>query len=264
MAANTSLVDAAKLPGAADEGAALQILLVARLLADEEDARIQRPLAEHRLRRVLVEVAARAAARLLPQCLPGRDRVVADLRRARRLDHPVLPRLRARQQRNFLATLLGNMSDAYLRATVFTRESVRVSQQVNYERALRDFETQMASAAATKRAGTPEEVAAVAASSAANARLLEQLRGLRPTGRVVLQLNQESDALPELVLEDGDTLVLTGGTEALARAFEALGPVLLVDDLQWCDPATVEWLLMLAQSDRLRWRAAARPPHSRN
>lgn len=47
-------------------------------------------------------------------------------------------------------------------------------------------------------------------------------------------------------------------TEALARAFEALGPVLLVDDLQWCDPATVEWLLMLAQSDRLRWRGAAR------
>lgn len=100
----------------------------------------------------------------------------------------------------------GVTSDAYLRATVFTRESVRVSQQVNYERALRDFETQMASAAATKRAGTPEEVAAVAASSAANARLLEQLRGLRPTGRVVLQLNQESDALPELVLEDGDRL----------------------------------------------------------
>jgi tetratricopeptide (TPR) repeat protein len=47
-------------------------------------------------------------------------------------------------------------------------------------------------------------------------------------------------------------------TEALARAFEALGPVLLVDDLQWCDPATVEWLLMLAQGERLCWRAAAR------
>lgn len=46
--------------------------------------------------------------------------------------------------------------------------------------------------------------------------------------------------------------------EALARAFEALTPVLLVDDLQWCDTATVEWLLMLAHGDRLRWRAAAR------
>jgi tetratricopeptide (TPR) repeat protein len=46
--------------------------------------------------------------------------------------------------------------------------------------------------------------------------------------------------------------------EALARAFEALTPVLLVDDLQWCDSATVEWLLLLAHSGRLRWRAAAR------
>ncbi len=46
--------------------------------------------------------------------------------------------------------------------------------------------------------------------------------------------------------------------EALARAFEALTPLLLVDDLQWCDAATVEWLLMLAHSGRLRWRAAAR------
>jgi tetratricopeptide (TPR) repeat protein len=46
--------------------------------------------------------------------------------------------------------------------------------------------------------------------------------------------------------------------EALARAFEALTPVLLVDDLQWCDSATVEWLLMLAHAGRLRWRAAAR------
>lgn len=46
--------------------------------------------------------------------------------------------------------------------------------------------------------------------------------------------------------------------EALTRAFEALTPVLLVDDLQWCDAATVEWLLLLAHGDRLRWRAAAR------
>ncbi len=47
--------------------------------------------------------------------------------------------------------------------------------------------------------------------------------------------------------------------EALARAFEALTPVLLVDDLQWCDTATVEWLAMLAHSGRLRWRATVRP-----
>ncbi len=46
--------------------------------------------------------------------------------------------------------------------------------------------------------------------------------------------------------------------QALTLAFEALSPVLLVDDLQWCDAATVEWLMMLAHGDRLPWRAAAR------
>lgn len=46
--------------------------------------------------------------------------------------------------------------------------------------------------------------------------------------------------------------------EALTRAFEMMTPLLLVDDLQWCDSATLEWLLMLAHGERLRWRAAAR------
>ena len=31
-------------------------------------------------------------------------------------------------------------------------------------------------------------------------------------------------------------------TEALVRAFEQLAPLLVVDDLQWCDGATLEWL----------------------
>lgn len=47
--------------------------------------------------------------------------------------------------------------------------------------------------------------------------------------------------------------------EALARVFEAQGPVLLLDDLQWCDRATLEWLVFLAHRGSLRWRASARP-----
>lgn len=47
--------------------------------------------------------------------------------------------------------------------------------------------------------------------------------------------------------------------EALARVFEPQGPVLLVDDLQWCDSATLEWLVFLAHRGSLRWRASARP-----
>lgn len=69
--------------------------------------------------------------------------------------------------------------------------------------------------------------------------------------------------LPELAPDEAlpplDALTAkTRQVEALVRAFEALTPVLLIDDLQWCDAATVEWLLLLAYSGRLRWRAAAR------
>lgn len=46
--------------------------------------------------------------------------------------------------------------------------------------------------------------------------------------------------------------------EALSRLFERQGPLLLVDDLQWCDGATLEWLVFVAHRGRQRWRATAR------
>ena len=46
--------------------------------------------------------------------------------------------------------------------------------------------------------------------------------------------------------------------EGLARAVERHAGLLAVDDLQWADAATLEWLVMLAHRDRLRWVATAR------
>lgn len=97
---------------------------------------------------------------------------------------------------------------AYLYGTEFTRESVRKSQQQNYDRALRDFEVQIARAGGTQRISTAEEASALAASTAANTRLLEQLRLLRPDGRIVLHLTPQSTGLPDLALEDGDKLTI--------------------------------------------------------
>src|SRR5690606_15859753 len=54
-----------------DEGLSGEILAITGLLADEDDARVLRPFAEHCLRRILVEVAAGAGLRLLPQCFEG-------------------------------------------------------------------------------------------------------------------------------------------------------------------------------------------------
>lgn len=95
---------------------------------------------------------------------------------------------------------------AYLFGAEFSRESVRATQQENYERALRDLEVEFAKAAYTRRALSADEAAAQAAAGSGSSVLIQRLREVRPTGRVVLQLNPASPELPALALEDGDRL----------------------------------------------------------
>ena len=104
-----------QLPRRPDEGPPGQILLVAGLLADEHQRRVQRAFAEHGLRRVLVERAAGAAHRLVAHRRPDRAAVAAPAggptaacrfagsrgsawRARRACDHRRLARLRARDQ----------------------------------------------------------------------------------------------------------------------------------------------------------------------
>ena len=105
-----------------------------------------------------------------------------------------------------LAAAGGMTPAAYPYGTEFTRESVRVTQQQNYDRALRDLETDLARSSATQRSTTGDEAAAQAGRDASNARLLSSLRALRPSGRVILQLPPDGRELPSLTLEDGDRL----------------------------------------------------------
>lgn len=78
--------------------------------------------------------------------------------------------------------------------------------------------------------------------------------------------------LPELAVDEAlpplDALSARARLlEGLARVLEALGPLLLVDDLQWVDAASLELLALLGHRGRLRWRGAARgeelPPEHR-
>ena len=102
----------------------------------------------------------------------------------------------------------GLTSAAYIYGTGFTRESVRKAQVVNYERALRDFETDMAKTQASQRVTSADELNSQSASAQANARLLGRLRQIQPTGRVVLPLAPDATELPNMVLQDGDTLTI--------------------------------------------------------
>jgi len=102
----------------------------------------------------------------------------------------------------------GLTTAAYVFGTELQRESVRIGQQENYDRALRDVETEFARAAAGQRTSTADESAAQANRSASTARLIDRLRALRPSGRVVLEVKPETKALPPLALEDGDRLLV--------------------------------------------------------
>jgi protein involved in polysaccharide export with SLBB domain len=100
----------------------------------------------------------------------------------------------------------GLTSAAYLYGTEFQRESVRAAQQANYDRALRDLETDALRTTTTQRVSGAEEAASRQATLAAQGRLLDRLRALRPTGRIVLQMTPDSRELPDLALEDGDRI----------------------------------------------------------
>jgi protein involved in polysaccharide export with SLBB domain len=100
----------------------------------------------------------------------------------------------------------GLTPNAYLFGTEFNRESVRATQQDNYERALRDLETEFTRTTSTQRVTTADEAAALSGRSQATSRLVERLRAVKPTGRIVLQVPPGASSLPDLALEDGDRL----------------------------------------------------------
>lgn len=104
---------------------------------------------------------------------------------------------------------------AYVFGTEFSRESVRQTQQDNYDRALRDLETDMAKNQAGRRSSSAEEAANQNNNVQANARLIERLRQVRPTGRVVLQLPPDATQLPDLALDDGDRLLIPSRSTAV-------------------------------------------------
>ena len=107
-----------------------------------------------------------------------------------------------------LAAAGGLTPHAYVYGAEFKRESVRRSQQENYERALRDLETEFTRATTTQRAISADEAAAQSTRSQSSNKLIERLREVRPTGRIVLQVNPNERTLPSIPLEDGDRLLI--------------------------------------------------------
>ena len=107
----------------------------------------------------------------------------------------------------------GLTPNAYLFGSELTRESARIVQQQRLD----DYTTQLelatdrAGAASAAGAITATDQAANAASLAATQLLVNRLRQLRASGRVVLPLAPDAagvDSLPDLPLEDGDRFIV--------------------------------------------------------
>lgn len=104
----------------------------------------------------------------------------------------------------------GLTEQAYPYATELTRESTRVQQQANLDRAIRRLETDIAGQAVTTVQNTSgtDTAASVQAQMAAQQQLLSRMQSLKASGRIALELKPERPEYPDLPLEDGDNITI--------------------------------------------------------
>lgn len=107
----------------------------------------------------------------------------------------------------------GLTPQAYLFGSEFLRVASRLEQQQRLDDFVNSLERQVASTAANVRGSviSPEEAVAATSQVAGQRDLVQQLRQVRATGRIVLDLDPRipgADGLPDLPLEDGDVFTV--------------------------------------------------------
>jgi polysaccharide biosynthesis/export protein len=113
--------------------------------------------------------------------------------------------------RHLVERIGGFTPNAYLYGAEFTRESVRIDQQKGLDQLVEKLEQDITRNAIAPSGVNPEEIADQRAKLEAQRQLVEKLRQVKATGRVVLDLTPNSTAvsdLPEITLEDGDRFVI--------------------------------------------------------
>lgn len=106
----------------------------------------------------------------------------------------------------------GLTPNAYLYAADFRRESARVEQQKQIEKMVEETDNELRVKAASVAANaTSENALATQEQIKAEQDLLNKMRSIQATGRIVLELrpgDNSVNALPALTLEDGDQLII--------------------------------------------------------
>ena len=111
---------------------------------------------------------------------------------------------------SLIARAGGLSKNAFLYGTVFTRESTRLQQQENLDKSIRRLETEVNAQVASnlQNVTDSEKSSAVQAQIAGQKILLDRLRSFKASGRISLELDPASTALPALSLEDGDQILV--------------------------------------------------------
>jgi polysaccharide biosynthesis/export protein len=113
--------------------------------------------------------------------------------------------------RHLIERVGGFTSNAYPYGAEFTRESVRIEQQKGLDRLIEQLDEDISRNALAPAGSGADEIAEHRAKLEAQHQLVEKLREVKVTGRVVLDLRPDSTAvndLPEVALEDGDRFVV--------------------------------------------------------
>jgi len=113
--------------------------------------------------------------------------------------------------RHLISRIGGLTPQAYLYGAEFTRESTREDQQKRLDEYINELEKSIERNASGQRALTGDEAVAERQAVESQRRLLDKLRQMRATGRIVLELKPTADnlkELPDLMLEDGDRLLV--------------------------------------------------------
>ena len=113
--------------------------------------------------------------------------------------------------RHLIARVGGLTPQAYLYGSEFMRESTREDQQKRLDEYISDLERSIERNAGAQRNLTGDEAAAERQTLEGQRRLLDKLRQMRATGRIVLELKptaEDVNQLPDLMLEDGDRLLV--------------------------------------------------------
>lgn len=104
----------------------------------------------------------------------------------------------------------GFTRQAYPYGTVFTRESTRVQQQENLDKAVRRLEIEVNSMSATalQNITDSEKGNSLQAQIAGQRALMSRLVSLKASGRVALEMDPAQPRLPPIRLEDGDQITI--------------------------------------------------------